>query len=117
VTRWAPSSAFPPRYALALQTSSGRFTGERETAALYYRVLKQVAPKHPTTEQAERTLYTPFWIRLLRKWAARLAIEFCISNRAIAHVCPLTFILSPSGGEGRVRGMVAHNFYWQCKTQ
>jgi hypothetical protein len=36
-------------------------------------VLKQVAPEHPITKQAKRTLYPPFWIGLLRKWAARLA--------------------------------------------
>jgi len=47
--------------------------GEQEIAALYYRVLEQVAPNHPITRQAKRTLYPPFWIRLLRKWVARHA--------------------------------------------
>ena len=28
-----------------------------------------------------------------------------------------SYILSPTGGEGRVRGMVANDCYWQCKTQ
>ena len=34
-------------------------------------------------------------------------IALCISNRAIAHADPFTSILSPSGGEGRVRGLSA----------
>jgi hypothetical protein len=59
----------PPRYALALQTSSGRSTGEQETAALYYRVLKQVAPEHPITNQAKRTLYPPL------RWGGHSARE------------------------------------------
>jgi tetratricopeptide (TPR) repeat protein len=42
---------------------------ERETAALYYQMLKQVAPRHPMTKQAKRALYPPFWVRWLRTWA------------------------------------------------
>jgi len=42
---------------------------ERETATLYYRMLKQVAPRHPMTKQAKRLLYPPFWTRWLRTWA------------------------------------------------
>src|SRR6266567_4547711 len=45
--------------------------GERETAALYYRMLKQVAPRHPMTKHAKRALYPPFWVRWLRTWAAK----------------------------------------------
>jgi tetratricopeptide (TPR) repeat protein len=45
--------------------------GERETAALYYQMLKHVAPRHPMTRHAKRTLYPPFWIRWLRTWAAQ----------------------------------------------
>src|SRR2546426_5927836 len=44
--------------------------GERETAALYYQMLKQVAPRHPMTRHAKRALYPPFWISILRRWAA-----------------------------------------------
>jgi hypothetical protein len=33
-----------------------------------------------------------------------VSIEYCVRNGAIACVGPLTCILSPSGGEGRVRG-------------
>ncbi len=40
--------------------------GERKTAALYYQMLKQVAPRHPMTKHAKRVLYPPFWIRWLR---------------------------------------------------
>ena len=43
--------------------------GERETAALYYQMLKQVTPRHPMTKQAKRALYPPFWVRWLRTWA------------------------------------------------
>jgi tetratricopeptide (TPR) repeat protein len=43
--------------------------GERETAALYYQMLKQVAPRHPMTKHAKRALYPPFWVRWLRTWA------------------------------------------------
>ena len=39
---------------------------ERETAALYYLMLKQVAPRHPMTKHAKRALYPPFWVRWLR---------------------------------------------------
>jgi tetratricopeptide (TPR) repeat protein len=49
--------------------------GERETAALYYQMLKHVAPRHPMTKQAKRTLYPPFWIRWLRTWAAKRLTE------------------------------------------
>src|SRR5262249_45403005 len=42
---------------------------ERKTAALYYQMLKQVAPRHPMTKQAKRLLYPPFWVRWLRTWA------------------------------------------------
>jgi hypothetical protein len=43
--------------------------GERDTAALYYQMLKHVAPRHPMTKQAKRALYPPFWVRCLRTWA------------------------------------------------
>jgi hypothetical protein len=46
-------------------------TGEQETAVLYYRMLKHVAPRHPITRQAKRALYPPFWVRWLRTWAAK----------------------------------------------
>jgi hypothetical protein len=45
--------------------------GERETAALYYRMLKQVAPRHPMTKHAKRALYPPCWVRWLRTWATK----------------------------------------------
>jgi tetratricopeptide (TPR) repeat protein len=45
--------------------------GERDTAALYYLMLKQVAPRHSMTKQAKRSLYPPFWVRWLRTWAAK----------------------------------------------
>jgi tetratricopeptide (TPR) repeat protein len=45
--------------------------GERETATLYYRMLKQVAPGYPITKHAKRALYPPFWVRWLRQWAAK----------------------------------------------
>jgi tetratricopeptide (TPR) repeat protein len=48
---------------------------ERETAALYYQMLKQVAPRHPMTTHAKRVLYPPFWIRWLRTWAAKRLTE------------------------------------------
>jgi len=41
---------------------------ERDIAAQYYQMLKQVAPKHPMTTQARRALYPPFWVRWLRTW-------------------------------------------------
>ena len=44
---------------------------ERETAALYYQMLKHVAPRHPMTKQAKRTLSPPFWVRWLRTWAEK----------------------------------------------
>jgi tetratricopeptide (TPR) repeat protein len=44
---------------------------EWETAALYYQMLTQVAPRHPMTKQAKRSLYPPFWVRWLRTWAAK----------------------------------------------
>jgi len=43
--------------------------GERKTATLYYQMLKQVAPRHPMTKHAKRSLYPPFWVRWLRTWA------------------------------------------------
>lgn len=43
--------------------------GDRETAALYYQMLKQVAPRHPMTKHAKRALSPPFWVRWLRTWA------------------------------------------------
>jgi tetratricopeptide (TPR) repeat protein len=49
--------------------------GERETAALYYQMLKQVAPKHPMTKHAKRSLSPPFWVRWLRTWAAKRLTE------------------------------------------
>jgi tetratricopeptide (TPR) repeat protein len=45
--------------------------GARETAALYYQMLKHVAPRHPITTHAKRTLSPPFWVRWLRTWAAK----------------------------------------------
>ena len=48
---------------------------------------------------------------------AIVPIEFCVYRGAIAGACPLTCILSPNGGEDRVRGMSAHPFYDKCKTQ
>jgi tetratricopeptide (TPR) repeat protein len=47
--------------------------GEQDAAAIYYRILKQLAPRHPLTKHAKRTLYPPFWIRILRHWANRPA--------------------------------------------
>ena len=44
---------------------------ERETATLYYQMLKQVAPRHPMTKHAKRALYPPFWVRWLRTWAEK----------------------------------------------
>jgi tetratricopeptide (TPR) repeat protein len=44
---------------------------ERDTAALYYQMLKHVAPRHPMTTHAKRSLYPPFWVRWLRTWAAK----------------------------------------------
>ena len=49
--------------------------GKRETATLYYRMLKQVAPRHPMTKQAKRLLYPPFWTRWLRTWAEKRLTE------------------------------------------
>ena len=49
--------------------------GERETAALYYQMLKQVAPRHLVTKHAKRALYPPFWVRWLRTWAAKKLTE------------------------------------------
>jgi tetratricopeptide (TPR) repeat protein len=48
---------------------------ERETAALYYQMLKQVAPRHPMTKHVKRTLYPPFWVRWLRTWAEKRLLE------------------------------------------
>lgn len=48
---------------------------ERETAVLYYRMLKQVAPRHPMTKHAKRSLYPPFWVRWLRQWAEKRLTE------------------------------------------
>jgi len=44
---------------------------ERETATLYYQMRKHVAPRHPMTRHAQRSLYPPFWVRWLRTWAAK----------------------------------------------
>ena len=44
---------------------------ERETATLYYQMLKHVAPRHPMTKHAKRTLYPHFWVRWLRTWAEK----------------------------------------------
>jgi len=49
--------------------------GERETAVLYYQMLKQVAPRHPMTTHAKRVLYPPFWIKWLRQWAEKRLLE------------------------------------------
>ena len=49
--------------------------GERETAVLYYQMLKQVAPRHPMTKYAKRALYPPFWVRWLRTWAEKRLTE------------------------------------------
>jgi hypothetical protein len=43
-------------------------------------------------------------------------IEDCVGKGTIARVCPLTLILSPSGEEGRVRGMAASRFHDKCKV-
>jgi tetratricopeptide (TPR) repeat protein len=48
---------------------------ERETAALYYQMLKHVAPRHPMTKHVKRTLYPPFWVRWLRTWAEKRLLE------------------------------------------
>src|SRR4029453_19642245 len=48
---------------------------EWETAALYYQMLKHVAPRHPMTKQAKRALYPPFWVRWLRTWAEKRLTE------------------------------------------
>ena len=45
--------------------------GERDTAALYYQMLKQVAPRHPMTKHAKRALHPLFWIRWLRTWTEK----------------------------------------------
>jgi tetratricopeptide (TPR) repeat protein len=45
--------------------------GKRDTATLYYQMLKQVAPRHPMTKHAKRALYPPFWVRWLRPWAEK----------------------------------------------
>jgi hypothetical protein len=39
-------------------------------------------------------------------------IELGVCSGALSSICPLTFILSPDGGEGRVRGIAAFGFYW-----
>jgi tetratricopeptide (TPR) repeat protein len=49
--------------------------GERDTAALYYQMLKQVAPRHPMTKHAKRALYPPFWVRWLRTWTEKRLTE------------------------------------------
>ena len=49
--------------------------GERDTATLYYQMLKHVAPRHPMTKQAKRSLYPPFWVRWLRTWAEKRLTE------------------------------------------
>jgi hypothetical protein len=45
--------------------------GQTNTALLYYQMLKQVAPSHPLTKQAKRSLYPPFWLRWLLKLAGK----------------------------------------------
>jgi hypothetical protein len=50
-------------------------------------------------------------------WVEGDVIEYCVSHGAIARVGPLTCILSPSGGEGRVRGMAASHFHYKCQAQ
>jgi tetratricopeptide (TPR) repeat protein len=55
--------------------------GERDTAALYYRMLTHVAPRHPMTRHAKRTLYPPFWVRWLRIWAAKWLPEHANPRR------------------------------------
>ena len=49
--------------------------GKRETAVLYYQMLKHVAPRHPMTKYAKRVLYPPFWVRWLRTWAEKRLTE------------------------------------------
>ncbi len=49
--------------------------GERDTATLYYQMLKQVAPRHPMTKHAKRALSPPFWVRWLRNWAEKRLTE------------------------------------------
>jgi tetratricopeptide (TPR) repeat protein len=51
--------------------------GERETAALYYQMLKHVAPRHPMTK---RSLYPPFWVRWLRTGAEKRLTEHADST-------------------------------------
>jgi hypothetical protein len=46
---------------------------ERDAAVSFYRILKQIAPRHPMTKQAKHALYPPFWVHLRRKWAGRRA--------------------------------------------
>jgi tetratricopeptide (TPR) repeat protein len=45
--------------------------GAPETATRYYQMLKHVAPKHPMTKHAKRSLSPPFWVRILRKWGEK----------------------------------------------
>ena len=45
--------------------------GQQDTALLYYNMLQQVAPSHPLTKQAKRSLYPPFWIRWLHQLAGK----------------------------------------------
>jgi tetratricopeptide (TPR) repeat protein len=49
--------------------------GERETAVLYYQMLKHVAPRHSMTKHAKRTLSPPFWVRWQRTWAEKRRTE------------------------------------------
>ena len=60
--------------------------GEQNTAILYYQMLKQVAPRHPLTKHAKRTLYPPFRTRWLRTWAAKTFLSKPIRDKgAIPH--------------------------------
>ena len=56
--------------------------GARDTAALYYRMLTHVAPRHPMTRHAKRILYPPCWVRWLRTWAAKWLPEYANPSRS-----------------------------------
>jgi hypothetical protein len=68
--RRSASARFPPP---TQWRKTGPHIGERDAAVIYYQILKQLAPRHPLTKHAKRLLYPPFWIRILRGWADRLA--------------------------------------------
>ncbi|PON13390.1 hypothetical protein C2W62_34610 [Candidatus Entotheonella serta] len=49
--------------------------GQTNTALHYYHMLRQVAPSHPLTKQAKRSLYPPFWLRWLLKLAGKKRLQ------------------------------------------